>query len=72
MKNGIGTSCSGRIKRAPSLPKHGLYVGVKGWRATKDEAKERKAFKRLSREDAAKIEEQKLAELRETMESILE
>ena len=51
---------------------HGRGVGVNGWRASKEEKKERKAFKRLSREDAAKIEEQKLAELRETMENILE
>ena len=70
MKLGIGTSCSGKIRSEPRLPMHGRGVGVKGWKGTKEEMKDRKAFKRLPREEAAKIEEQKLQELRETIDSL--
>jgi hypothetical protein len=64
----VGTSCCGKIKRAPHLYRAGR--GVAGWRATKDELRERKAFKRLPPDKAAKIEAEKLEALRETIDSI--
>jgi hypothetical protein len=66
----IGTSCGGKIKREPHLYRSGR--GVSGWRASKDEMRERKAFKRLPPCEAAKIEAEKLNALRETMDSIFE
>ena len=65
----IGTSCGGKTKREPHLWFNGR--GVPGWRGSKDEMRERKAFKKLPQSSAAKIEAKKLAELRETMDSIL-
>lgn len=65
----VGTRCGGRIKQAPRLPRRGC---VAGWRADKAELKERKAFKTLPAKEQARIEAEKLEELRETMSDIFE
>lgn len=65
-----GSSCGGRVKSAPHLYRSGR--GVKGWRGSKEELRDRKAFKKLSPKEAARIEEERLARLRETMDGILE
>ena len=66
----VGTPCQGRITVSPNLYRSGR--GVAGWRASKEEMRERKAFKRLPPREAAVIEGEKLQSLRETMESIFE
>ena len=66
----VGTSCGGKIRRGLHLYNGGR--GVRGWRSTKDEMRERKVFERLPPREAAKIEANKLESLRETMASVFE
>lgn len=67
---GIGVSCGGRVRGEPHLYKNGR--GIHGWRGTKEEMKERKAFKKLPASTQAFIEEEKPRELRETMNGLLD
>lgn len=63
------TSLGGRVRIEPRLY-HNCGNGIRGWRADKKEAKERRAFRKLSPREANRIEADKLSELRETLRSI--